>query len=103
MDSLAQLPRALLACDVDQASGHDLSYLAFSDVFIEPRGNKLFHAQPNLSLLLIHVKDLRLHDLAGAKHVLRPFNPLLRADLADVDHALNPFSKLHERAELREA
>src|SRR5260370_25014211 len=103
MDPFAQFHRPLFARDLDKASRNYLTHLALSDIFVEARWDQLLHAQPELPLLLVNVKYLRLHHLAGTKHILRSFNPLLRADLADVNHALNPFAKLHKRATLREA
>ena len=94
MDSFAQLHCSLLAGELDQPSRHDLTHLVLGDVFVETGWDKLLHAQPELPLFLVDVKYLRLDHLAGAKHVLRPFDPLLRADLADVNHAFDAFGEL---------
>jgi len=65
--------------------------VVFCDVFVQPSGSELFHANSHLTFFQVNGQNLRFNYLPHSQHILRLITPFLGADVADVHHALNPF------------
>ena len=72
------------------------------DVLVDAGGDELLHAELDLALFSVDGQHLRLHDLAGAQHVLRMIDAAVGDDLADVHEAFDALGDLHECAEVHD-